>query len=143
VSYVAIMNVVGNRVTKYAEFDTEGQAFAHIEEHQAGWPDAFAVEKPAGSFLSWYFEGQQISIVPQPEVIPDRVTARQFKMQLEKDGLLGSVEAWVGQQAKLVQIAFNNSSTFVRDEPMMQAGFAALGFQSPQIDAFFKAAFAL
>jgi hypothetical protein len=80
---------------------------------------------------------------PQPEVIPDRVTARQFKMQLEKDGLLSSVEAWVGQQEKLVQIAYQNSGTFVRTEPMMEAGFAALRFESAQIDAFFTAASAL
>jgi len=87
--------------------------------------------------------GEYVPPPPPPEVIPERVTARQFKMQLEKDGLLSSVEAWVGQQTKLVQIAYANSGTFVRDEPMMQAGFAALGFQTAQIDAFFKSAFAL
>ena len=82
----------------------------------------------------------------KPEVVvsvPDRVTARQFKMQLEKAGLLDAVEAWVGQQEKLVQIAYNNSGTFVRGEPMMQAGFAALGFTEAQADAFFTAAAAL
>lgn len=142
-SYVAIMDVVAHRVAKYAEFDTEALALAHIEEHQEEWPDAFAVEKPAESFLSWYFEGQQISIVPPPEIIPERVSSRQFKMQLENAGLLNSVDAWVGQQSKLVQIAYANSGTFVRDEPMMQAGFAALGFEPGHIDAFFTSADAL
>ena len=71
---------------------------------------------------------------------PMRVTARQFKLQLLASGLIDSVEAWVSTQDRAVQIAFEASGTFVRDEPMMQAGFAALGFTSEQIDAFFTAA---
>lgn len=78
-----------------------------------------------------------------PAPVPDRVSARQFKMQLQIDGLLATVEAWIGQQDALVQIAYANSGTFVRDEPMMLAGFAALGFTEQQIDEFFTAAAAL
>jgi len=102
----------------------------------------FFVETNAitGAVTSRPFTAEEEAAADRP---PDRVTARQFKMQLEKDGLLSSVEAWVGQQEKLVQIAYENSGTFVRTEPMMQAGFAALGFRDEQIDAFFKAAFAL
>lgn len=80
---------------------------------------------------------------PEPEPIPDRVTARQFKLQLLAAGLLDQVETWVAGQSRDVQIAFEYSGTFVRDEPMMQAGFAALGFTAAQIDAFFTAAAAL
>lgn len=78
---------------------------------------------------------------------PDRVTSRQFKLQLLAfpaigggDTLLDDVEAWIATQSRAVQIAFENSDTFVRTEPMMQAGFAALGFSEGQIDAFFTAA---
>ncbi|KRA00476.1 hypothetical protein ASD64_01250 [Mesorhizobium sp. Root157] len=78
---------------------------------------------------------------PVPEVVvPDRVTSRQFKMQLEIAGLTSAVEGWIASQETLVQIAYNNSGTFVRDEPMMVAGMTALGFTSEQIDAFFTAA---
>lgn len=77
---------------------------------------------------------------PGPEPIPDRVTARQFKLQLLADGILDQVEGWIATQSQAVQIAYANSGTFVRDEPMMQAGFAALGFTPEQIDAFFTAA---
>lgn len=80
---------------------------------------------------------------PVPAPVPDRVTARQFKLQLLSAGLLDQVEAWIASQSQAVQIAYNNSGTFVRDEPMMQAGFAALGFTPEQIDAFFTAAAAL
>lgn len=77
--------------------------------------------------------------VPPPPA-PDRVTARQFNLQLLADGILDQVEGWIATQSQAVQIAYANSGTFVRDEPMMQAGFAALGFTPEQIDAFFTAA---
>lgn len=77
--------------------------------------------------------------VPPPPT-PDRVTARQFNLQLLADGILDQVEGWIATQSQAVQIAYANSGTFVRDEPMMQAGFAALGFTAEQIDAFFTAA---
>lgn len=76
-------------------------------------------------------------------IIPDRVTSRQFKLHLLASGLLDQVENWIASQDQAVQIAYANSGTFVRDEPMMQTGFAALGFTSEQIDAFFTAAAAL
>ena len=73
-------------------------------------------------------------------LIPDRVTARQFKLQLLTDGLLDQVEAWIATQDRAIQIAFEYSGTFVRDEPMMQSGFAALGFTEAQIGDFFLSA---
>lgn len=78
-----------------------------------------------------------------PPALPDRVTARQFKLQLLAAGYLDAVEAWVGTQDRATQIAYANSGTFVRDEPMLQAGFNALGFTHEQGDAFFEAAAAL
>lgn len=72
--------------------------------------------------------------------IPDRVTARQFKLQLLAAGLIDDVDAWVAAQDRAVQIAYEYSGTFVRDEPMMLAGFAALGFTPEQVDAFYLAA---
>lgn len=71
---------------------------------------------------------------------PDRVSSRQFKLQLLAAGLLDDVEAWVALQDRAVQIAYANSATFVRTDDMMQSGFAALGFTEQQIDAFFAAA---
>ncbi|MBZ9822348.1 hypothetical protein [Mesorhizobium sp. CA4] len=72
--------------------------------------------------------------------VPASVSARQFKLQLLSNGLLDQVEAFVAAQGQAVQIAYDNSGTFVRSEPMMQAGFAALGFADEQVDAFFVAA---
>lgn len=73
-------------------------------------------------------------------IIPDRVSSRQFKMQLQIDGIKDQVEGWVASQGPLVQIAYENSGTFVVSEPMMQNGFALLGFSEAEIDEFFEAA---
>jgi len=75
---------------------------------------------------------------PPPPV--ESVSARQFKLQLLAAGLLDEVDAWIASQSKAVQIAYEYSGTFVRSEPMMASGFAAMGFTGPQIDAFFEAA---
>lgn len=90
-------------------------------------------------------DGEVVEYTPPepPAVIPDRVTARQFKLQLLASGYLDAVEAWIATQPRAVQIAYANSGTFVRDEPMLQAGFNALNFTHEQGDAFFTAAAAL
>ncbi len=81
---------------------------------------------------------------PEPEVtIPDVVSSRQFKLGLLAAGLLDQVEGWVATQDRAVQIAYHNSATFVRSEPMMQQGFTGLGFTEDQIDAFFVQAGAI
>jgi hypothetical protein len=68
------------------------------------------------------------------------VSARQFKLQLLAMGLLDAVNAWVSSQSRAVQIAYEYSGTFVKDSPMMQDGFHAMGFTTQQLDAFFDAA---
>ncbi|RSB82479.1 hypothetical protein EFR00_30365 [Rhizobium sophoriradicis] len=68
------------------------------------------------------------------------VSSRQFKLQLLSAGLLDAVDAWVAQQARDVQIAYEYSGTFIKDSPMMKGGFVAMGFSPQQIDEFFAAA---
>ncbi|CDZ67960.1 hypothetical protein NFO65_26290 [Neorhizobium galegae] len=75
----------------------------------------------------------------QPPV-PASVTARQFKLQLVSAGLIDQVDAWIATQDRATQVAYEYSGTFVRNEPMMQSGFEAMGFTPQQVDAFFVAA---
>lgn len=92
----------------------------------------------------WEALGNTIGLYePPPPPVPVSVSARQFKLQLLAIGLLDLVEAWISSQDQAVQIAYANSGTFVRTEPMMQAGFSDLGFSPAQIDAFYVAAAAL
>jgi len=75
---------------------------------------------------------------PPPPV--ESVSARQFKLQLLAAGLLDQVDAWIASQSVAVQIAYEYSGSFVRTEPMMASGFAAMSFTDQQIDDFFTAA---
>lgn len=94
--------------------------------------------------------GERVTLTPEeaanyiaPIIVTpmvDSVSARQFKLQLLAAGLLDDVDAWIASQSKAVQIAYEYSGTFVRTEPMMAAGFAAMGFTDHQVDEFFTAA---
>lgn len=122
-----------------------GAMVENIIEAEEGFeiPDRLLVLAAEGAAIGGtYVDGEFIPPAPvdPPLLIPDRVTARQFKLQLLADGILDQVEGWIATQSQAVQIAYANSGTFVRDEPMMQAGFAALGFTPEQVDAFFMAA---
>jgi hypothetical protein len=112
------------------------------EKLLATYPEG-TIEVPLkpGTDYEWQ-DGAWVHVEP-PVAVPDRVTSRQFKLQLLASGLLDQVEAWVAAQDQAVQIAYANSGTFLRTEPMMEAGFAALGFTSEQIDDFYTAAAAL
>lgn len=113
------------------------------DELLAGYPDGTVrVPIKPGADYEWQ-SGEWVYVEPPAPPVPDRVTSRQFKLQLLADGYLDAVEAWIATQDRAVQIAYANSGTFVRDEPMMQAGFAALGFTPAQGDDFFTAAAAL
>ncbi|MER8433542.1 hypothetical protein [Mesorhizobium caraganae] len=68
------------------------------------------------------------------------VSARQFKLQLLASDLLPQVEAFIASQGQAVKIAYGNSDSFVRTEPMIAAGFTGLGFNAQQVDTFFVAA---
>lgn len=78
-----------------------------------------------------------------PVTVPDRVSSRQFGLQMIAAGIKDQVDTWIATQDAATKWAYERSATFVRDDPMMQTGFAALGFTSAQIDAFFTAAAAL
>jgi hypothetical protein len=83
---------------------------------------------------------EDIEAMASPPFIPNSVSSRQFKLQLLAAGLIDQVDAWVAQQPRGVQIAYEYSGTFVKDSDMMAAGFAAMGFTAQQIDGFFDAA---
>ncbi|AGR47754.1 tail fiber assembly like protein [Sinorhizobium phage phiM7] len=68
------------------------------------------------------------------------VSARQFKLQLYYTGILEIVNGWAQTQPVPVQLAYEYSSTFVKNDPMMRQGFTDLGFTEEQMDDFFNAA---
>ncbi|MDG4906049.1 hypothetical protein P9228_06245 [Mesorhizobium sp. WSM4898] len=104
--------------------------------------DGFAIVPLAepGYIGGTYSNGVFSAPPAPPAVVPESVSARQFHFQLSVAGLRAQVIAWIGTQPVEVQDAFEYSGSFVRNEPMMETGFAALGYTSAQIDAFFTAA---
>lgn len=115
-----------------------------IQSDRTGLVPEGYIEAPEWVAPGCTFDGSEFAIpAPLPPRVPESVSARQFKLQLLAAGLLDDVEAWITAQDRAIQIAYANSGSFVRTEPMMQAGFAALGFAEEQIDAFFTAATAL
>lgn len=127
VAYVDITDITGARyTTNYVarEQDTFGLA-------TATW----------AAIASWIADGKPILPVPALELaIPDRISSRQFKLQLHSAGVFPQVEAWISEQNTATQIAYANSRTFVRTDAMMQVGFVALGFNQQQIDEFYVSA---
>src|SRR5687768_16845957 len=108
-----------------ARYMEDGNIHAVVDGVEMTIPDKMG-NRHRQMIAEWEDAGNVIApyVVPSP----DRVSARQFKMQLFIDGYDQEVNAWVAQQDPLVQIAFANSAEFVKSEPMLQAGMAALGY---------------
>ncbi len=64
--YVAIMKTDGDLIAKYAEFETEQEAQAHVGAFAEKFPDAFVVPLPDGPVSRWRVSGQAVTVVPEP-----------------------------------------------------------------------------
>ena len=126
-----------------AAFNRFGTIDCEIEHPKFGWiPFTASPDDPEKLGKDIHAVAIKGTVTPYvaPQVlavIPASVSARQFKLQLEIQGLTLAVETWVASQSKLVRIAYANSGRFDRDEPMLQAGFKALGFTDAALDAFY------
>lgn len=133
---VAILDAAGV-ITQIEEITEKGMAEGYRPEGE--WIEA-GEDWEAGGAVTGGVYSPPVPVV----VVPDRVTSRQFKLQLlapilpaHPDGIIDAVEAWVETQSRAVRIAYANSGTFARNEPMLQAGFNALGFTQEQLDEFY------
>jgi hypothetical protein len=88
---------------------------ADVEQHGR---DLWAAINDAGGIAAY----------TPPPTIPESVSAWQFKLQLLAAELPDQVATWIASQSQAVQIAYANSGTFLRTEPVMQQGFAAPWF---------------
>ncbi|NKL37499.1 hypothetical protein GFL49_27790 [Rhizobium leguminosarum bv. viciae] len=111
---------------------SDGAITGLYEQRQYGLAEEFLSDDDS-AVLAFLAAGPAVSAV----------SARQFRLMLRRSGLLDQVKAWVAQQDGETQDAFEYSGTFVKDSPMMTAGFVAMGFTPQQIDGFFSAAASL
>ncbi|MBX5001894.1 hypothetical protein HJB72_28640 [Rhizobium lentis] len=113
----------------YVSRSAEGAINGLYEQRQEGRADEFLLDT----------DPSIVAFLDTPPKVSS-VSARQFRLQLRRAGLIDAVKSWVAQQDGETQDAFEYSGTFVKDSPMMAEGFAAMGFTTQQIDEFFMAA---
>ncbi|MDC7745033.1 hypothetical protein PQF32_20815 [Rhizobium sp. BC56] len=113
----------------YISRSTDGAIDGLFEQSQQGAAEEFMPDD----------DPAVVAFVNAPPKVSS-VSARQFRLMLRRSGLIDQVKAWVAQQDGETQDAFEYSGTFVKDSPMMTAGFAVMGFTSQQVDDFFSAA---
>lgn len=73
--FVAVMKVDGNRVAKYAEFQTRTAADAHRSQYLVTYPASFVVDGSAipGPIQQWWIVGQTVTVVAIPDPDGDRM----------------------------------------------------------------------
>lgn len=69
--------------------------------------------------------------------VPESVDARQFFLELESEGLTSTVEAIVAAASVEVQISFNKSQKFFRNNPLVLQVADALNKSATELDDFF------
>lgn len=103
----------------------------------------------------WLPDGSKHTIVDVGQAPPDNalnapppppppkvtiVTMRQAQLALLSAGLLDSVEAFIAQQNRAVQITWATASTVERDNPVVLGAQQALNLTSNQVDDLFTLA---
>ena len=131
--YVSAKYVNGfNDIIVVQVMGDDGQSYYLDENSEVSpWPEYLAMG------------GTIDPLEPAIELVPDRVSRRQFRLALIDADMLELVEGWIATQDIRTRAAYADSGTFVRSDEMLQSGFAALGFTTDQIDEFFTDAAAL
>lgn len=104
------------------------------------------VESVGGEGIGWTYDGQTFTAPPSPlPSIPASVSRAQGKVALINAGLWPSVLAYVNAIADptdkaLAEVAINDTSTWDRASPTLNAMAYGLGMNDAQLDALLTAA---
>ena len=77
------------------------------------------------------------TVIPPPPVVPQSVTPLQARRALLAAGLLDDVEAYVALQDQAVRLAWDYALEVRRDNAIIVAAAAALGWSAQQLDQLF------
>lgn len=71
-NYIAVVAWTEDfRVAKYAEFETEAEANAHVGQVADRFPGAFVAEKPSDTFSEWLIDPDSKAVlIDPPEIVP-------------------------------------------------------------------------
>jgi hypothetical protein len=78
-SFLAIVAwTPGNRVAKYQEYATEGEAIAHVAGVAGTFPDAFVTPHPGSGFMDWLVDpvAKTLSVSQPPEILIEARTRK-------------------------------------------------------------------
>lgn len=127
-------NVVVNQIVADAALDAapEGCSLVNIADGLVA-PIGSAYDPVTGAFTP---------PPPPPEAayVPESITPCQCRLYLLQIGMLANVEAMIAQQDEATKIAWEYSSKFRRDNPLLLSLAEKLGLMEKQIDQFFIAA---
>jgi hypothetical protein len=99
-------------------------------------PEDFAPER-----FMWR-NGQLVrrEVPPEPEPVPQRITALQARRALLAADMLDQVDAAIARQPRAVQIAWEYATEIHRDDPMLIEVAQAIGLNTNTLDDLFRAA---
>jgi hypothetical protein len=130
-------NLVVNIIVADANVDIPPQdsVFVNIDE-SLGVNIGATYEPSSGEFVN-------PSVEPETMGVPDSVTSRQIRLLLLSQGLLPQVTTMIEQQDEATKIAWEYSSNFFRNDPLLLSLAASLDLTQEDIDQFFIEASAL
>ena len=132
-AYIAIVRVDGERVGKYASFETEAEATAHVAEH-----GGFVVNNPPGNSFTWRVVGQAVTDEAPPEPVPDYVTRYQFKKAVMNSGQLQAVQQAAAGLTDEAKLYWQDADKIGRDSILITELQAELNISDSAIDNFFR-----
>lgn len=120
---------------------TESAAILRLDD-QALIP-ADPANRDYTAYLEWIAEGNSPEpYVAPPEPVPQQITRAQGKAALIMQGLWGAVLDYVASiqdptQRALAEVALNDTLTWERSSPFLNAAAAGLGMTDEQLDSLF------
>ena len=132
-AYIAIVRTEGERVAKWAKFDTEAEATAHVAEH-----GGFVVNNPPGNSFTWKVVGQTVTDEAPPEPAPAYVTRYQFKKAVLDSGQLATLKAAYSGLSDAAKLYWDEADRVGRDSVLITELQAALSLSDGVVDNFFK-----
>lgn len=135
-AYFAIVRVENERVAKYAKFDTQAEADAHVATY-----GGFVAANPPGTIDTWRIVGQTVTDDPPPEPVPGYVTRYQFKKAVLDSGQLAALKGAYSSLTDEAKLYWDEADRVGRDSILITELKAALGLTDTQVDNFFRNAY--
>ncbi len=131
-AYYAIVAVDNERVAKYAKFDTQAEADAHVATY-----GGFVAANPAGNVDDWRIVGQSVVVDPPPPRVPAYVSRYQFKQAALNANQLANLKGAYASLSEDAKLYWDETPRVGRNSILITELKAILGLTDAQVDNFF------